>query len=328
MNKVKFSSKTELNKNELKEILKGRFKSNHPVVIKLHFGEPGNPNAFTPKDIQPLIEALNELNFEVVLTDTPVTYSSPRNSKAGYEKVVKDRGYGELNARSYIEDQYVDQEVGDLKFEVAKILADAENLIILSHVKGHECAGFGGAIKNLGMGALSAKTKAMIHDVSKPVVNEDLCVGCGLCASHCPAGAINIEEGKANPNLNACWGCSICQIVCPEGALTPKKKSFDEALAMGAVAAIKLMPKSTFYINVIKNISKACDCEGGATPILAKDLGTIYAETAVLADQASIDLLRKANNYDVFEKANHKDPNLQIKFAADHANLNREYELT
>ena len=327
MNKVKFSSKTELNKNELKEILKGRFKSNHPVVIKLHFGEPGNPNAFTPKDVQPLIEALNELSFEVVLTDTPVTYSSPRNSKAGYEKVVQDRGYGELNARSYIEDQYVDQEVGDLKFEVAKILANAENLIILSHVKGHECAGFGGAIKNLGMGALSAKTKAMIHDVSKPIINEDLCVGCGLCVSHCPAGAINIEEGKAKPNLNACWGCSICQIVCPEGALTPKKKSFDEALAMGAVAAIKLMPKNTFYINVIKNISKACDCEGGATPILAKDLGTIYAETAVVADQASIDLLRKANNYDVFEKANHKDPNLQIKFAADHANLNREYEI-
>ena len=267
MNKVKFSSKTELNKAELKEILKGRFKAGSAVVIKLHFGEPGNPNAFTPKDIKPLVEVLNELNFEVVLTDTPVTYTSPRNSKAGYEKVVQDRGYGKLNAKSHIEDQYVTQLVGDLKFEVAKNLAEAENMIVLSHVKGHECAGFGGAIKNLGMGALSAKTKAMIHDVSKPIVNEELCVGCGLCASHCPAGAISIEDAKAKPNLNACWGCSICQIVCPEGALTPKKKNFDEALAMGAVAAIKLMPENTFYINVIKNISKACDCEGAATPI-------------------------------------------------------------
>jgi len=73
-------------------------------------------------------------------------------------------------------------------------------------------------------------------------------------------------------------------------------------------------------------VAKTCDCDGSASPILAKDLGTVYAETAVLVDQVSIDLLKKAEGKDVFQKANHKDPNLQIQFAAEYGELSREYE--
>jgi hypothetical protein len=206
-------------------------------------------------------------------------------------------------------------------------LAEAKNLIVLTHVKGHECAGFGGAIKNLGMGALSAKSKSTIHSAGKPVLDPDLCIGCGICANACPAKAISIQDGKANPDLNLCYGCSICQLVCPQQALQPQSKYFDEALAMGAVAAIKLMPKSTFYINVLKNIAKTCDCENHASPILAKDIATLFADNAVIIDQASIDLINEKEGEDVFYQANHKDPQLQINYAAKHGQLSKEYEL-
>jgi uncharacterized Fe-S center protein len=326
MNKIKFSTNISLDKNFLKGLLVNQFKPGFPVVVKLHFGEPGNPHAFKPSDVEPLVRALQELNFEVILTDTPVAYDSPRGSKQGYEKLVEKQGYSKLT-NCYIEDQYLKQRVGDLEFEVAKILAEAKNVLVLSHVKGHECAGFGGAIKNLGMGALSAKSKNLIHNASKPVLNPELCVGCAVCANACPASAITIQDGLAEANLNLCYGCSICQIVCPQGALRPKIKTFDEGLAMGAVAAIKLMPKNTFYINVIKNIAKGCDCEGREMPILANDIGILYGDNPVAIDQASVDLINEKETKDVFYEANNKDPKLQIDYVAQYADLSKKYQL-
>ena len=326
MNKVKFSKNINLDKTFLKKLLAKQFEPGFPVVIKLHFGEPGNPNAFSASDVKPLVEGLEELGFEVILIDTPVAYNSPRGSKTGYEEVVKKRGYTKFS-KCYIEDQYIEQKVGDLEFEVAKILAEAKNVLVLTHIKGHECAGFGGAIKNLGMGALSAKSKSLIHSLSKPILNPDLCVGCGVCASACPANAITIQNNLAEVNLNLCYGCSICQIVCPQSALQAQSKNFDEALAMGAVAAIKLMPKNTFYINVLKNIAKNCDCDNQASPILADDIGILYADNPVAIDQASVDLINDREGKDVFYQANNKDPKLQIDYAAVHGQLDKEYQL-
>lgn len=326
MTHLKFSSNFDFQEDFLKEEFRQRFTKNSPVVIKMHFGEPGNPNAFTTEDMKPLLKILTDLGFETLLMDTPVTYHSPRNSKAGYEKVVIKHGFDKLS-KFLIEDQYVKQRIADLDFEVAKVLAESKNLIVLSHVKGHECAGFGGAIKNLGMGALSAKSKSFIHASAKPVLDENLCVGCGICANLCPAKAIEIINGKMRVDYDKCYGCSICQIQCPQLALKPELKNFDEALAMGAVAAIKVMPRNTFYINVIKKIVQSCDCSNCDSPKLAEDLGVLYGDNPVAIDQASVDLIKKATGHEVFEKANHKDPYSQIAYAAQHGDLSGEYDL-
>lgn len=326
MTHLKFSTNFNFQADFLAAEFTQRFDKKYPVVIKMHFGEPGNPNAFTPEDVKPLLKILTDLGFETLLIDTPVTYHSPRNSKLGYEKVVRAHGYDKIS-QFLIEDQYIKQNIAGADFEVAKVLAESKNLIVLSHVKGHECAGFGGAIKNLGMGALSAASKAYIHDSAKPLLDESLCVGCGTCANLCPAEAIEIKNGKMVVDYDKCYGCSICQIHCPHLALKPKLRFFDESLAMGAMAAVKLMPTNTFYINVIKKVVKLCDCAGHDSAKLAGDVGVLYGDNPVAIDQASVDLIKQATGHEVFKRANHKDPYAQIDHAAQHGGLGKEYEM-
>jgi len=326
MIEIKYSKNISLERNQIKDLLKGEFIEDEKVVIKLHFGEPGNKTAFKPKDIKPYIDALRELGYETLMLDTPVAYDSPRGTKAGYEKVIGEKGYDTLG--DYIvSDSYIESRIENYTFEVAKELAEAKNVLVISHVKGHECAGFGGAIKNLGMGALSKKSKSFIHNGSKPLIDKDKCIGCGLCSRLCPAKAIRMNDEKAEPDLGLCWGCSICEINCPTGALTPKEDIFDKLLALGAISAINVMPENTLYFNIIKNITKSCDCETNSGGLIASDIGTLFSSNPVAIDKASIDLINEKEGRDVFLEANNKDPKLQIKYAEEVSNFSKEYNL-
>lgn len=326
MSEVKFFEKTKLSKDEIKDLLKDKFIENELVVVKLHFGEPGNEMAFKAEDIKPYTEAIKELGFKLLMVDTPVAYDSPRNTKGGYEKVIKDRGYGDLGEYT-VSDKYEKSKLEGYEFEISKELASAKNVLVISHVKGHECAGFGGAIKNLGMGALSPESKHIVHDSSKPVVEEDICIGCGLCSTLCPAKAISMKTGKSNPDLGKCWGCSICEVNCPVEAIKPNRDIFDKVLALGAISVVNLMPKNTYYFNIIKNITKMCDCESDPGEKIASDIGVLFSDNPVAIDNASIDLINEKEGRDLFKDINHKDPKLQIKYAQEASNFKMDYEL-
>ncbi|MBA3064115.1 DUF362 domain-containing protein, partial [Candidatus Woesearchaeota archaeon] len=139
---------------KVKEEIKDRFKGCNKIAIKIHFGEPGNKTAFKPDDIKPITDVLNELNIKFFLFDSLVTYSGLRNNSDSYKNFTIKKGWGNLG-EIRINDEHISVKGENLTYEVCKELVDTDAVLVVSHVKGHVCTGFGGAIKNLGMGALT-----------------------------------------------------------------------------------------------------------------------------------------------------------------------------
>ena len=302
------------------------YPKNSAVLIKIHFGEPGNKTALFPKDVAPIIKALKTLGIKPTFIDTPVVYGSPRNNVQGYNKVVKDRGFDQL-APFIISDNFIEVKTKDFTAKVCKELTEAENVLVISHVKGHPCAGFGGAIKNFGMGGVMKETKDLEHTLSKPALTGQ-CQSCGLCAQLCPFKTIEMVNNKPRINLSGCFGCSICEINCPRQCLTPKIALFDDLLAQGATAVIKNLPPKTYYLNIIKNVTKLCDCFSDAEKIVAKDIGFLFSDNPVVIDQASLDLINQENNNkNLFKEIHHKDPYLQVKFTSEYLGKKTNYQL-
>ncbi len=55
------------------------------------------------------------------------------------------------------------------------------------------------------------------------VVNEDTCIGCGICEEKCPMQTINVGDGIAVVNEDKCIGCGVCAHHCPEEAINLKR---------------------------------------------------------------------------------------------------------
>lgn len=328
------------------KILKDFYPKNSGITVKIHFGEPGNQAAFTPEDIEPITDSLQSLLYpskpsfakvsegEVGLTliDTPVAYMSPRSTVAGYEKVAKNRGYGRLG-KILISNEGIKIKTKDFTALVSRPLVESKNVLVISHVKGHSCAGFGGTIKNLGMGGVTKETKQQEHDLCKPVLVKE-CQGCGACVRDCPAKALRLlnkislaAKKKIIISHNICWGCSICELTCPYHCLAPKKALYDDLLAQAASAVINQLPKKTFYINFVTKIAKECDCSSNSGPIVSKDIGILFSQNPVAIDKAAIDLINKVNGTNLFKEIHHKDPYLQINFAEKYTKWRKEYRL-
>ena len=185
-----------------------------------------------------------------------------------------------------------------------KEIANKKQLIVLSHFKGHVLAGFGGAIKQLGMGCASRGGKLAQHSNSVPKVNFFKCKGCSACAKKCPQNAITVSK-KAKINKDECIGCASCMAICPHEAiyhswLGSMTKSFNERLAEYAYAAAK--GKNNIYITFAFNITKNCDCEGHNMKPITKDIGVFASTDPVAIDKACLDVLDKNSGKVVFKR--------------------------
>lgn len=279
------------------------------IAIKIHFGEPGNRTAFTPEQIRPITDLLRELDVKFFLYDSSVAYSSPRSRPESHKQAALAKGWGALG-EVRTDDDFVEIKGKHMAYEVCRPLLEADGVLVISHVKGHQCPGFGGAIKNLGMGAVSKKSKSAIHEGAKPVFVGE-CDACGLCQANCPWNGIEMGE-KAK--FVSCFGCSNCILVCPRKALAPKVATFDELLADGAHAAASRF-KDAYYISVLNTITFQCDCWSDSKEVIAPDCGYLASEDPVAIDKATHDIIIAAAGEDVFLKHHKRTGLRQVKAA-------------
>jgi len=285
------------------------------VPIKLHMGEPGNRYYISPSVVRLVVDRLKDMGAEPFLFDTTVAYSGPRSTRNGYKKAAYSNGFSqdEMGCEVVIGEEGVKVVEGGHSFEVAKEIYESSHLVVMSHVKGHVQTGFGGAIKNLGMGGVTKSTKRMIHHMSIPRHSAEKCDLCGTCAEACPFHAITVDSDWRY-NSRACQGCCTCVSACPTGALSYEVMDLQKGLALAAKACI--WGKRVLYINTLVNITRSCDCDPNPDPVICPDIGYLASNELAAIDRASLDLIYEVKP-GLFEKVNQVDPSLQVQYVRE-----------
>lgn len=284
-----------------------------PVAIKTHFGEPGNNNALRGKIIKPVIDWLVGQNKKGFLTDTNTLYTGQRSDTKSHLKTAQNHGFADLGLPVIIaeEDNFefrlskLANQYQNLPIHLGKELREAGSIFCLSHVKGHPMFGFGGALKNLGMGGATPRGKKILHSSTIGKINEDKCILCGTCIRNCPTGAISKKNNKIIIDYQKCIGCGECVAVCPQGAVEMKGEDLatcQEKTAVYAYALVKNKP--SLYVNYLISINAVCDCFSSTRPKLMEDLGVLVSSDPVAIDQASLDWINQEAGKDLFLEIN------------------------
>jgi len=244
------------------------------TAIKLHFGEKGNSAFIRPIFVRRVVDELKKLGAKPFLTDSSTLYPGERKEAVSALACGIENGFAfaVVNAPLIISDglRGVTETTVTVKGEllnevyIGTEVVEADALVVLSHFKCHELTGFGGAIKNLGMGCASRKGKLVQHSTLAPVVNGKQCTGCGLCLKACAHDAILITNKIAMIDPVKCVGCSRCITVCPTKAVNIQwNEAADlimKKMAEYALGAVANKQGKAIYVNFIAQVSPACDC--------------------------------------------------------------------
>ncbi|MBW1713828.1 MAG: DUF362 domain-containing protein [Deltaproteobacteria bacterium] len=275
------------------------------VAVKLHFGEAGNTAFIRPTFVRWVVEAIKEAGGRPFVTDSNTLYVGSRSDSASHLVTALANGFGyeSIGAPLIIADGLKGGSETALPVEGRRVkeaffgadIVAADGLISLAHFKGHELAGFGGAIKNIGMGSASRRGKLAQHSTLAPKINEDKCLGCGTCLEFCPAGALDLADEVALLDQDKCLGCGTCILVCPEEAVeiqwNREPSAFMEAMAEYASALAKKMAGRLLNVNFLTQITPDCDCLPFSSAPLVPDIGFLASPDPVAIDQASWDLV-------------------------------------
>ncbi|MGO9416065.1 MAG: DUF362 domain-containing protein [Syntrophobacteraceae bacterium] len=291
------------------------------TAVKVHFGERGNTAFIRPLLVRPVVDALLEARARPFITDSGTLYPGSRGNAVDHlnTAILNGFAYPVIGAPLIIADgidgrDEVAVQVNLKYFKevfIGAAIVRADSLVSLAHFKLHEAAGFGGAIKNVGMGTASRKGKMAQHSEVAPEVISKKCIGCGVCLEQCVHGAISIIERPPNvparkPSVTKimridkklCAGCARCIHACPQGALTinwekdlPK---FMEKMVEYTAGALKGKEKRSLFINFLTHISPACDCYPFADAPIVGDIGIAASVDPVAIDQACVDMVNSA----------------------------------
>ena len=277
------------------------------VAIKMHFGELGNIAYLRPNYAKAVADLVKEAGGKPFLTDCNTLYPGSRKNALEHLDCAQENGFNEITTGCHViigdglrgtDDCIVPVEGGVYCKEayIGRAVMDADVFISLTHFKGHESTGFGGALKNIGMGCGSRAGKMHQHSQGKPVVNADLCRCCKRCAKECGSDAIFFDTGKAVIHEDICKGCGRCIGACSFDAIHNPNDNANEILGCKIAEYTKAVVdgRPHFHISLISDVSPNCDCHPENDAAILPNIGMFASFDPVALDQACADACLKA----------------------------------
>ena len=329
------------------------------VAIKMHFGELGNLAYLRPNYAKAVADVVKEKGGMPFLTDCNTLYPGSRKHALEHLDCANLNGFNTVTTGCQIligdglrgtDDIAVPVPNGEYCQEayIGRAIMDADVFISLTHFKGHEATGFGGTIKNIGMGCGSRAGKMQQHSAGKPHVEQDMCRGCHHCAKECGSDAITYESGKAYINQDICKGCGRCIGACGYDAIVNDFAGANEVLGckMAEYTAAVCHDRPCFHISLVCDVSPNCDCHGENDVPILPNIGMFASFDPLALDQACVDAClaaspmpgsQLAKNMSAPDFVDHHDhftnstPDSEWRACLDHGEKiglgSREYEL-
>ncbi len=279
--------------------------SNKYTAIKIHFGEPGNLAYLRPNYSRVIVDLIGSQGGKAFLTDCNTLYVGGRKNALDHLDSAYINGYNPFTTGCHlliadglkgtddiavpVDGEYVKEA------KIGRAIMDADIFISMNHFKGHEATGFGGALKNIGMGCGSRAGKMEMHNATSPFILKETCIGCGSCMKSCAHGAISMEDKKAFIDETKCVGCGRCIGVCPVDAVSnhcdESNDILNKKIAEYSLAVLKDRPH--FHISLVVDVSPYCDCHAENDLPIVPDVGMFASFDPVALDMACADAVNR-----------------------------------
>jgi uncharacterized Fe-S center protein len=331
------------------------------VAIKMHFGEQGNLSFLRPNYAKAVADVVKELGGKPFLTDCNTMYPGSRKNALEHLYCAWENGFTPLTVGCPVligdglkgtDDVLVPVKNGEYVKEakIGHTIMDADVFISLTHFKGHEMAGFGGTLKNIGMGCGSRAGKTEQHMNGQPVIDQELCRGCRRCQRECANGGLDFDETKKKMQINRknCVGCGRCLGACNFDAISFQNGNAVKMLncRMAEYAKAVVDGRPNFHISLVIDISPNCDCHAENDVPILPDVGMFASFDPLALDQACADAclketpvpgsqlaenMKKPGFHDKHDHFENTTPESEWKTCLEHAEKiglgSREYEL-